>query len=319
LTAILPARNPNPTRWARVFAALAAQTLGRPEWEIVIVDNASDQPCDPPPGIGLLPVWRRVVEPELGLTPARLRGLAEARGAVVVFVDDDNVLAPGHLAAAAQHFAENPRLGAAGGPVVPEFEVPPPEWTREFHGLLALCDHGPAPKLARGGPDATWPGFAPVGAGLCVRRESANLYIRALEQDPSRRRLDRAGRSLASGGDNDLVFTLLQGGWDVGCFPELRVTHLIPPGRLAADYLARLNEGIQRTWVHVLALHGQHPWQPVASWTVPLRSARAWLRTAAWRAPANRVRWRGLVGRFRGQADLVARPAPALTTSQHDA
>ncbi len=304
LTAILPARNPNPTRWGRVFQALAAQTLARGEWEIVIVDNASDQPCDPPAGLAGLPAWRRVVEPELGLTPARLRGLAEARGDVVVFVDDDNVLDPAHLAAAARHFAGNPRLGAAGGPVMPEFEPPPPEWTREFHGLLALCDHGPGPRLARGAPGATWPEFAPVGAGLCVRREAANLYLRALEQDPSRRRLDRAGRSLASGGDNDLVFTVLQGGWDVGYFPELKVTHLIPPGRLEADYLARLNEGIQRTWVRVLALHGQQPWRPVAPWTVPLRSARAWLRSAAWQGPANRVRWRGLVGRFRGQAGL---------------
>ncbi len=304
LTVILPARNPHPARWARVFAGLAGQTLAHAEWEIIIVDNASDQPCDPPPGGGALPGWRRVVERELGLTPARLRGLAEARGEVVVFVDDDNVLDPGHLAAVRGHFSANTRLGAAGGPVAPEFAIPPPDWTREFHGLLALCDHGPFPQLARGGADASWPDFAPVGAGLCVRREAVVLYTRALAQNPARRHLDRAGRSLASGGDNDLVYTLLQGGWDVGYFPELRVTHLIPPGRLEAGYLSRLNQGIQRTWVQVLDLHGQRPWPPIARWTVPVRAARAWFRVGAWRSPAHGVRWRGLVGRLGGQADL---------------
>jgi glycosyltransferase involved in cell wall biosynthesis len=268
-----------------------------------VIDNASS-----PPLTGLDLTWharaRVVVEPQPGLTPARLRGLAEAAGTTVVFVDDDNVLAPGHLAAVARRFAENPRLGAAGGPVAPEFETAPPAWTREFHGLLALCDHGPEPLLARGAADATWPAFAPVGAGLCVRREAAELYTRALAQNPARRGLDRTGGSLASGGDNDLVFTVLQGGWDVGYFPELRVTHLIPPGRLEAGYLARLNEGIQRTWVRVLALHGRTAWGPVAPWTVPLRSARAWVRAAAWRSPASRVRWRGMVGHFLGRADL---------------
>lgn len=309
LTVILPTRNPDPGRWGRVFSALAQQTLDHREWEIVIVDNASDQPSDPPADILGLPFWRRVVESDLGLTPARLRGLAEATGEVAVFVDDDNVLAPGYLAVVQQRFAEQPRLVAAGGPVVPEFETTPPAWTREFWGLLALHEHGANPLVATGGPNAPWPSFAPVGAGLSVRCAAAKLYAQALAASPARRQLDRAGRSLASGGDNDLVFTLLHAGGDVGYFPELRLTHLIPSGRLAPAYLARLNEGIQRTWVRVLALHGQCPWTAIAPWTLPLRAARAWWRETAWRSPAHRIRWRGLVGRFAGLADLRRKSA----------
>ena len=301
VSVIICAHNPHPGRLARTLAGLRAQTLPAAQWECLLVDNASTPALAP---AAVLPNLRVVAEPQLGLTLARLRGCAESVGAVVVFVDDDNILAPGHLAAVAQLFSENPRLGAAGGPVAPEFKTPPPEWTREFHGLLALCDHGSAPQLARAAPDAPWPDFAPVGAGLCVRRAALSLYVDALAGANQRRALDRAGRSLASGGDNDLVFSLLHGGWDVGYFPALRVTHLIPPGRLDAAYLARLNEGIQRSWVRVLALHGQCPWPPVAPWTVPLRVARAWVRAAAWRSPAHRVRWRGLVGRFRGQAEI---------------
>jgi hypothetical protein len=90
----------------------------------------------------------------------------------------------------------------------------------------------------------------------------------------------------------------------------LQLTHLIPAGRLDAGYLARLNEAIMRTWVVVLQLHGQCPWPAVASWTVPLRIARAWWRFQPWRSPAHRIRWRGAMGQFQGQADLLCLNAP---------
>jgi glycosyltransferase involved in cell wall biosynthesis len=243
----------------------------------------------------------------LGLTPARLRGITEARGEVLVFVDDDNILVPDYLSNALARFRASPRLAAAGGPVSPEFETPPPAWTAEFLPLLAVHDQGPAPRLANGGPSVAWPDFAPVGAGLCLRRAAAELYARALVTDPARLSLDRRGGELTSGGDNDLVFTALHGGWDVGYFPELALTHLIPAGRLAPDYLARLNQGIQRSWVRVLALHGKKPWPAIPRWSVPLRSARAWLRVGAWRSPVHHIRWRGLHGRFLGQADIYNR------------
>lgn len=312
ISVVLPTRNPHPERLRRTLAGLAAQTLGRAQWETLLVDNASDRPWEPPAEFSAaLPGFQRLRESRPGLTPARLCGIRAARGDVLVFVDDDNVLAPDYLAEVQRLFGENPRLAAAGGPVVPEWETPPPDWTREFHGLLALRDLGPEPRLAPGGPGAPWPDFAPVGAGLAVRRAGALAYAAALADDPVRRALDRRATQLGSGGDNDLVFTLLHAGGDVGYFPALRLTHLIPAGRLEAAYLARLNEGIMRTWVIVLHLHGQCPWPAVAPWTVALRTARAWLRSRAWRSPAHRVRWHGAAGQFQGQAALSQLAAAA--------
>ena len=303
LSVILPTRNPHAGRLQRTLAGLVAQTLPASEWELLVVDNGSTPPLalpsGGPPGVCI------VLEPVAGLTRARLAGLREARGAMVVFVDDDNVLSPGFLAAVRDRFAQHPRLGAAGGPVVPEFESPPPEWAREFFGLLALRDLGPAALVATGGSAAPWPDWAPVGAGLCLRREAARLYEQALGADPARLAFDRTGRSLASGGDNDLVFTALHGGWDVGYFPELSLVHLIPSSRLDPDYLARLNRGIMRTWVRVQAVHGQRPWPSIPPATVRLRQLRAWLRFGAWRSPAHRIRWQGACGQFEGQADLT--------------
>ncbi len=309
LSVILCTRDPHPGRLARTLAGLAAQTLATTAWELLLIDNgyapalaASSLPA-PGPTISNLRVAH---EPVPGLTPARLRGIAEARGEILVFVDDDNVLAPGYLSAALTAFRASPRLAAAGGPVRPEFEASPPAWAEEFFPLLALHDHGPDPLLVVGGPSAPWPDFAPVGAGLCLRREAALAYAAAIRSDPARAALDRRAGQLTSGGDNDMVFTSLRAGGDIAYLPALSLDHIIPPARLDPDYLARLNRAIQRSWVRVLALHGSCPWRPIPRWTLPLRALRARLRSRPWRGPSEHVRCAGLVGRLEGQADLSA-------------
>jgi glycosyltransferase involved in cell wall biosynthesis len=302
VSVLLPTRDPHPGRLNRTLAGLRTQTLPTAQWELIIVDNGSHEPLAGRFDLSWHPQACIVREDEAGLTPARLRGIAEAQAPLLVFADDDNVLAPDYLQRTIGLFAKNPELGAAGGKILPEFEITPPPWIQEFSGLLALRDFGDAPRLQHGGPDARWPDFAPVGAGLVVRRAGAQTYADALGRDPARRSLDRRGRSLGSGGDNDLVFTVLHAGGDVGYFPELQLTHLIPASRLEAGYLARLNYGSSRTWIAVLRVHGQCPWPAIASWTVSLRQARAWWRMRAWRSPAHRIRWRGACGQFAGQA-----------------
>lgn len=309
VSVILCTRDPHPGRLARTLAGLAAQTLDVSTWELLLIDNGSAPALAaaslPAPGPALANL-RVVLEPIPGLTPARLRGIAEARGELLVFVDDDNVLVPGHLAAALAAFRASPRLAAAGGPVRAEFEAPPPAWAAEFFPLLALHDHGHAPRAATGGPSAPWPDFAPAGAGLCIRRDAARAYADAVRSDPARAALDRRAGQLTSGGDNDMVFTALRAGGDIAYFPELELAHLIPPSRLDPGYLVRLNRAIQRSWVRVLALHGACPWRPVPRWSLPLRVIRARLRSRPWRGPAERIRCAGLVGRLEGQTDIAA-------------
>src|SRR5207253_8452559 len=47
LTVILPTRNPHPERLRRTLAGLAAQTLAPTQWEVLVIDNASDRPWEP--------------------------------------------------------------------------------------------------------------------------------------------------------------------------------------------------------------------------------------------------------------------------------
>lgn len=313
LSVILPTHNPAPDRFRRTLAGLAAQTLPHDSWELLVVDNASSPALGPADLCASLPAKARIVREErLGLTAARLCGFHAARGDLLVLVDDDNVLDPGYLAAVRTRFAAMPRLAAAGGPIEPAWEASPPAWSTPFHGLLALRDLGPVERIARGAPDAAWPDFAPVGAGLAIRRNDALAYAAALERQPARLGFDRTGNQLTSGGDNDLVFTALHRGGDIAYFPELRLVHLIPGARLQPAYLGRLNRAIMRSWVRVLALHGQCPWRPIHPATVALRVARAWIREGAWRGPAEHVRWSGARGQFEGLAALQRKTSNSI-------
>ena len=309
VSVILPAHNPDENRLARALGGLRAQTLPASRWESLLIDNASARfPTSAwlrehaPENL----VLRR--EPAIGLTHARRHGFTQAAAAAAVLVDDDNVLAPDYLERALAHLEAHPRVGTLGGPVVPEFAAPPPAWTAEFHSLLALRDLGPVPIISCGlrPPGATanqYPLHAPVGAGMVLRRPAWEAWLRLLQAAASGPApIDRKGDDLSSSGDNDIVLAALAAGWETAYFPDLRLVHLIPASRLETAYLARLNHGIQRSWLRVLARHDACPWPPVPPWTLPLRSARAWLRHRPWRSPAAYVRWRGAVGHFEGRA-----------------
>ena len=306
LSVIISTHNPDAGRLRRVLAGLQTQSLAADQWETVLVDNASSPPLDTAiPGGAAPPRLRVVREAQLGLTAARRRGFREARGEICVLVDDDNVLAPDYLAHAVRLFQAHPRLGALGGRSRPDFEFEPAAWMREFFPLLALRDPGDAPRIfsnprPSGAGGGAYPAeAAPIGAGMAIRHEAASQWM---DESPAPELSDRRGDALSSAGDNDIVFTVLRHGWDVAYFPELALTHLIPASRLTADYLARLNRGIQKSWMQVLSKHGANPWPPVARWTVPLRQGKAWFTHRAWTGPAERVRWQGACGHFEGRA-----------------
>ena len=296
---ILPTHNPHAGRLARTLDGLRGQSLPLDRWEVVIVDNASTEPLSDEL-VNWHPKGRVVRENRLGLTAARLAGVAATTGKVIVFVDDDNVLASDYLEHVGKLFDGHAQLGAAGGKCVPEWEQSPAEWLREFEGNLALRDFGSQPRVER--PVNAYPTHAPVGAGMVIRRSAWDAY-QGMPGDASV--TDRKGNELTSGGDNDIVLSVVRAGWEVGYFPELMLTHLIPAGRTTAEYLARLNRGIARSWVRVLHRHGIRPWPPVSRWTVPLRKWRAYLSCRAWAGPAEYIRWQGACGQFEGRADIA--------------
>jgi glycosyltransferase involved in cell wall biosynthesis len=80
-----------------VHSGLQRQTLPLYSWEYLIIDNNSQPSLAENVDLGWHPYARVVREEQLGLTAARLRGIKESTAALLVFVDDDNVLAADFL------------------------------------------------------------------------------------------------------------------------------------------------------------------------------------------------------------------------------
>jgi GT2 family glycosyltransferase len=263
LSVIICAHNPRPHYLRRVLEALRAQTLPKQQWELLLIDNLSSNPLMSDWDLSWHPNGRHILERELGLSPARRRGIRESSAAILVFVDDDNVLDVNYLSKALSIGKEWPKLGTWGsGATIPEFELQPTESVKSLLPCLALRDN-----------DVPWWGnlpaneLTPWGAGLCVRSEIAKAYCPLSEQSTIKI-TDRKGNSLLSCGDVELSYVARHCGMGTGVFPELRLIHLIPKERVTTNYLLKIHQA-SATSCHLLTYNWsgslpRHPFTPCA-------------------------------------------------------
>jgi glycosyltransferase involved in cell wall biosynthesis len=310
ISVIIPTHNPNKIRLNRTLDGLRKQSLSDRNWELIIIDNASpDSQYIPSFDLSWHKSARIIIENQLGLTRARVSGIKASQGNYIVFVDDDNVLEENYLENTVNIFRDNPNLGSIGGKSLPEFEVEPDGWVKDFWVCLALRDLGEEVQTyfysQSSSHEKQHPLFAPIGAGMALQREAAKIYVDSLVKDSVRMALDRTGKSLQSGGDCDINLTLLDSDWGVGYFPQLKLTHLISAPRLTKDYLANLNHASSRSWVQVLDAHNIRPWRKISKWGVWVRKIKAVATYQPWDSPSSYIQWRGACGTFEGLSTLI--------------
>src|SRR6185437_5653001 len=147
---------------------LAIQNFPIKDFEIIIVNNKSTD--------GTKAICENFIKkhPDLntnyveeynqGHSFARNRGIKEAKGEILTFLDDDAFAVPGFLKAINVFFLKNPSVDAIGGKVVPEFETGKPNWMSPYLlPLVAALDMGKSVKEFKG------KGF-PVGANMSFRK-----------------------------------------------------------------------------------------------------------------------------------------------------
>jgi glycosyltransferase involved in cell wall biosynthesis len=285
LTIAICAHNPRRAFLARTLAALQAQTLPQDRWELLLIDNASVSPLSATWPLDWHFRARHIAEPKLGVAAARIRAMREAQADLILFVDDDNVLAPKYAELALERAHAEPALGCFGGQLLPEFEIQPEEWTRQWWRYLAIRPL--AADLRATGPrhyDAI-----PPTAGMVVRRVVWERYLALCARDPRHLRLGVWGDRRVGGEDLDLALCAFDLALGTACLADLSLTHLMPAERLSEDYLVRLVEGIAFSTV---MLEGLWP-----DGTPGLQAARPgffvqlreWVR--AWRLPAREGRF----------------------------
>jgi glycosyltransferase involved in cell wall biosynthesis len=237
LSVIVCTHNPQADCLRRTLESLAVQTLPKEQWELLIVDNASQPPLAERCDIAWHPRGRHVREDRLGLTFARLCGINNSTGQLLFFVDDDTLLVPDYLENALGIAARHPHLAVFGAGIVePEFEIQPPAELNHLLFLLALRSV-PSPRWSNHPKNSP---CLPFGAGLCVHRKTAEQFAALVEQLKTGMVLGRKGGELFSHEDDLFSWAAAEDGRGFGIFPELRLTHLISAGRLNRDYFLRL-------------------------------------------------------------------------------
>jgi glycosyltransferase involved in cell wall biosynthesis len=249
----------------RALESIADQVLPQAAvWEVLVVENrctdhtrevvrrwARDE---------RIPRLRCVSEPRLGVAFARKRGLQESEGRLVGFVDDDCLLAPDWAEQALRFARVHPRAGAFGGRNELSWEAPPTRIAELYGESLARQDLGDGPREM---PVNGW--RMPVGAGLVLRREAIATsgwvdrgVLRA-----------RHPRNLGAGEDAEIALRIRSAGWQVWYSPELRLRHVIPPGRMTLRYLRRLHRGFGRAdvFLRALASPSGHPRLDGIAWS----------------------------------------------------
>jgi glycosyltransferase involved in cell wall biosynthesis len=189
------------------------RTIEDDEHEIILVDN-HDKPT-----IVVDDERLRVVhEPRRGLNFARNRGVVEARGKVVAYVDDDCEVEPSWLRAIRTAFSD-PNVACVTGRVVAATLERPSQWI--FEGLVSFDrgDHRARFVRAPGSlVTSAEPGRLGTGCNMAFRKivfDRVGFFDEALDM----------GTLVEGGGDLDMFARVMSSGLVVAYEPSALVRH----------------------------------------------------------------------------------------------
>jgi glycosyltransferase involved in cell wall biosynthesis len=254
LTVYICTHNPKPGIFQEVLDALCNQEPAGVAVEILLVDNASSVDVRGVHDFGGLPGFRYLHEPKPGKVHAMLTAFRQARGELLVMVDDDNVLRPDYLRVAWELHQTHPELGAYGGSNHGRYLFPPPKWFLRHEQMIAV-KVVESTRISKDPFDAQ---TGQVGAGLVFTRSVAEHFSRRVIADPRFLGLDRQEGKLMGGADVYLSQCAFEIGLARGVFPELALDHVIPAERVSISYLLALAEaaGYSNT-IMKYVLHGE--------------------------------------------------------------
>ncbi|MBT9317530.1 hormogonium polysaccharide biosynthesis glycosyltransferase HpsE [Leptothoe spongobia] len=255
ITVAIPTYN-GAERLPQVLDLLKQQVnIDQLKWEVIVCDNnsydltaevVSDYQRQWPTEYPL----RYCFVAEQGAAFARQRGVMEANGQIVAFLDDDNIPAHDWLSNV-QCFAQTyPQAGAFGSQIHGDFQGDLPDGFEHIACFLAIVERGSTPHLYN--PKSK---ILPPAAGLAVRRAAW------MEAVPERLFLNHKGKSagLASE-DLEAMLHIQKAGWEIWYNADMVITHQIPGQRLQREYLVTLLRcvGLSRFYIRWL---GTKDWQ----------------------------------------------------------
>lgn len=212
------------------------------EWELLVVDNNStdDTPSVLREYATRLPL-RSIFEGRPGLSHARNAAVAQARGAYIIFTDDDVIVDRRWLEEYADAFRRHPDAVMFGGPILPWFEGEPPQWLRAVFGQV---DVAYAARQFAGGDVPLSDSVMPFGANIAFRTD-------VLRDHPFDAALGRAGSGMLGGEETTMIRAFLSSGSTGWWVSGARVQHYVPSARQSVRYLRDWYAGYGRTLVRL--------------------------------------------------------------------
>jgi glycosyltransferase involved in cell wall biosynthesis len=217
-------------------ASVLKETLGnlkdvippKSQWELIVVDNNSTddtkQVCD-----SALPSnGRYLLEPARGVSNARNRVFAEAKGDLIVFTDDDATPCKKWLIAYEEGASDYPSSAYFTGPVSPIRQYPQPWWFKD----------NPTHKINYFNTDDLGGVDIPINADVCIPgvnmavRKDAYTKIGGFSEQ-----FGIIGSKRIGGEEQDLIQRFKKEGLTGHYLASARVGHRIDPGLTTAHSL----------------------------------------------------------------------------------
>ncbi len=218
------------------LTCLAKQNVDKSQYEVLIVNNLStdntqkivDEIIQKYPEISFL----SFIEEKQGHTFARNRGIREAKGSILSFIDDDAFVEKTFCSAIIEFFKNHENASAIGGKIIPLYENKRPAWMSKYLlPLVAALDLGNQIKAFKGHK-------FPIGANMAFRKSMFDKYgIFDVN-------LGRRGTGLEGGDEKELFLRLKRGGEKIWYVPQVSVQHIIPDSRIKKSYIKGLAIGV---------------------------------------------------------------------------
>lgn len=220
-----------------LLESIAKNDYPKNDYEILLVDNnCTDNTrsvCEnfvkSHPDI----IFRYVIETEQGLSAARNKGIKEAKGEIIIYVDDDALVDTNYIRSFAEHFIAHPETMAAGGPIEPLYETEEPLWMSPYTKALLTgwMNYG---DYVREYPQGRYP-----GGGNAAYRKKVFDKIGLFNTE-----LGRKGSALLASEEKDIFDKMHSLGMKIEYLPTPILHHIIPQVKLEKPYFERLTRQI---------------------------------------------------------------------------
>jgi len=225
------------------FSCLEKQLIESPiQWEVILVDNNSSDATKPVTenlnSHSSLDI-RYIFEPKQGLSAARNRGINEAKGTYLIFIDDDIRVTEKWLQSIFSTFSKYD-CDAVGGRIHVESPASLPKWiTPDMYGFLGHQDFGATPHKMDGIDES------PFGGNMAIHKRVIDL-IGDFDTNMGRKGEGFKKEEIFKGEETDFFFRLANSGGSFYYHPDALVFHKILPHQLTKYFFISLhnNSGI---------------------------------------------------------------------------